>query len=30
LFGATIEYDHATKEQADYFDAIMDTLRLGN
>jgi hypothetical protein len=26
MFGATIEYDHATKEQADYFDAIMDTL----
>ena len=26
MFMETIEYDHATKEQADYFDAIMDTL----
>jgi hypothetical protein len=25
-FMETIQYDHATKEQADYFDAIMDTL----
>jgi hypothetical protein len=24
--GETIEYDHARKEQADYFDSIMDTL----
>jgi hypothetical protein len=26
MFMETIEYDHATKDQADYFDAIMDTL----
>jgi hypothetical protein len=26
MFMETIDYDHATKEQADYFDAIMDTL----
>jgi hypothetical protein len=25
-FTETITYDHATKEQADYFDAVMDTL----
>jgi hypothetical protein len=26
MFTETIEYDHATREQADYFDAIMDKL----